>query len=129
VSSLPVQLTSFVGRQAELAEARRLAAASRLLMLTGLGGCGKTRLPVELGGRLGEEHGETWFCDLAAAADPLQVTAVVAASVGVEPANLAQRLRARRALLVLDNCEHVIEAAAWTASRWRWSLRLPSSAA
>lgn len=117
MSALPVQLTSFVGREAELAEAEALAASSRLLTLTGAGGCGKTRLAVELAGRLSRDHGETRFCDLTAAADPEMVPGIVAGSVGVEAAGLAQWLRSNPCLLVLDNCEHVLEAAAGVATK------------
>ena len=116
MGGLPVQLTSFVGREAELADAGALAARSRLVTLTGAGGCGKTRLAVELADLVSRDHGATWFCDLTRATDPEMVQGVVAGSVGVEPAQLAQRLRSRRCLLVLDNCEHVLEAAAGTAT-------------
>jgi len=116
VGGLPVQLTSFVGREAELAEAGALGARSRLVTLTGAGGCGKTRLALELADRLSRDHGATWFCDLTRAVDPDMVPGIVAGSVGVEPARLTQRLRGRRCLLVLDNCEHVLEAVAGTAT-------------
>ena len=116
MSGLPVQLTSFVGREPELAEAGALAASSRLLTLTGAGGCGKTRLAVELAERLSRDHGETRFCDLTAAADPEMVSGIVAGSVGVEAAGLAQWLRSHPCLLVIDNCEHVLDAAAGVAT-------------
>jgi non-specific serine/threonine protein kinase len=113
-----VQLTAFIGREAEMAQARRLSGRSRLLTLTGPGGSGKTRLARELAAELEPERGEVWFCDLTTATDPSMVEATVAASV--DPAGsgaatsdqLADRLRSRRALLLLDNCEHVLEAAA-----------------
>jgi non-specific serine/threonine protein kinase len=118
--NLSQPLTSFIGRKREIAEARRLFEATRLLTLTGAGGVGKTRLGHEIAAGLLDdpEHG-VWLVELAALADPLLVPQAVAASLGVreEPerslaATLVDALRPRQLLLVLDACEHLIEACA-----------------
>ncbi|MDP9247461.1 MAG: AAA family ATPase, partial [Candidatus Dormibacteraeota bacterium] len=120
---MSVQLTAFIGREEEMAQARRLAGRSRLLTLTGPGGCGKTRLATELAAQLEREHGEVRFCDLTSATEPSMVEATVAAALGADsvldatPDRLAGRLRSHRALLLLDNCEHVLEAAAALAEQ------------
>ncbi|HEY4866398.1 MAG TPA: cyclic nucleotide-binding domain-containing protein [Candidatus Dormibacteraeota bacterium] len=120
---MSVQLTAFIGREEEMAQARRLAGRSRLLTLTGPGGCGKTRLATELAAQLEREHGEVRFCDLTSATEPSMVEATVAAALGADsvldatPGRLAGRLRSHRALLLLDNCEHVLEAAAALAEQ------------
>ena len=118
--NLPRQLTSFVGREKEIAECARLLEHARLLTLTGAGGCGKTRLALRLAERLLEKRpGGVWFVDLAPLADPERVAHAAAAAVGVreEPGRspawtLCDALASRRALLVLDNCEHVLRACA-----------------
>jgi predicted ATPase/class 3 adenylate cyclase len=118
--NLPVQLTSFVGREREVAELKPLLASSRLLTLTGPGGTGKTRLAL----RLATEESDSfaagvWLVELAPLADPTLVTHTVAATLGVQeqPGRpildvLRDYLRAKVLLLVLDNCEHLIEACA-----------------
>jgi class 3 adenylate cyclase len=118
--NLPAQRTSFVGRMVELAEVVSLLAESTLVTLTGSGGCGKTRLAIHAGAEvLDAEPDGVWFADLAAVSDPAAVPAQVAAMFalkegpGMTPADaLAAYLSRRRALLILDNCEHVIDAAA-----------------
>jgi predicted ATPase len=112
----PVWLTSFVGRQQELAEVQRRLAQTRLLTLLGPGGTGKTRLAVAAALR---EHGSWWFAALDACGEPALVPRAVAAAVGVSEVSgipLADSLLADAAglegLLVLDNCEHVAAAAA-----------------
>jgi predicted ATPase/DNA-binding CsgD family transcriptional regulator len=118
--NLPVQLTSFVGRQAEMAAVRRLLAETRLLTLTGPGGAGKTRLALQVAADLADAYPDgVWLAELASLSDPALAPATVAAALGVrEPvgrplvATLADRLRGRAVLLVLDNCEHLVEAAA-----------------
>ena len=112
----PAWLTSFVGRQRELAEVRRRLAQARLLTLLGPGGTGKTRLAVAAALR---ERGSWWFAALDACGEPALVPGVVAAAVGVSEVPgipLADSLLAEAAglegLLVLDNCEHVAAAAA-----------------
>jgi predicted ATPase len=118
--SLPPQLTDFVGREAELADvARRLAAGARLVTLTGAGGSGKTRLALEVAGRARPDFaGGERFVDLAPLADPALVPQALATSLGVpeEPDRplVETVIRALsgwpRLLLLLDNCEHLMEA-------------------
>jgi predicted ATPase/DNA-binding CsgD family transcriptional regulator len=119
--NLPVQLTSFVGRERELAElSRRLAEPTRLLTLTGTGGVGKTRLALRAAEQVaGFFPDGAWLVELAPVHDPALVPPEVAAALGVEqrggqtlvPA-LLDHLRDRRLLLVLDNAEHLIAACA-----------------
>ena len=119
-STLPVQLTSFVGREREIAEVRRLQAGTRLLTLTGAGGSGKTRLALQVADELlwAYPHG-VCFVDLAALADPTLVPRTVAAALGLQSSEaqapveaLTAFLRPRSLLLVLDNCEHLLAACA-----------------
>ena len=113
---LPVQLTSFVGRQLELAEVERRIGQARMLTLLGPGGTGKTRLALAVAER---QAGDRWFAALDACLEPKLVLHVVAAAVGareVPGTPLAETLLQHAAgldgLLVLDNCEHVAAAAA-----------------
>jgi predicted ATPase/class 3 adenylate cyclase len=118
-NNLPTQLTTFIGRSDELAEARRLLAATRLLTLTGPGGTGKTRLSLELASSVAERFPDgTFFVPLEPIRDPMLVVPRIATAVGlVDSGNrpiaelLGEWLVARRVLLVLDNFEQVIEAA------------------
>jgi non-specific serine/threonine protein kinase len=118
--NLPHPIASFVGRDREIAEVGRLLATTRLLTLTGAGGVGKTRLAHEVAvGVLDDYPDGVWLVELAALADPALVPRAAAAVMGVreEPdrpqaATLADALASRRLLLVLDNCEHLIEACA-----------------
>jgi predicted ATPase/DNA-binding XRE family transcriptional regulator len=121
--NLPAQLSSFVGREREQAELRRLIATNRLVTLTGSGGSGKTRLALQVAqALLGEFAGGAWLADLTALSDPALVLPAVAAVCGVPEAagrslqaGLAEFLRDRQLLLLLDNCEHLIEASAQLA--------------
>jgi predicted ATPase/DNA-binding NarL/FixJ family response regulator len=119
-NNLPLELSSFVGREKELLEVERLLDDTRLLTLTGPGGCGKTRLALAAAGELleGFEDG-AWVVDLAPLADPSLVPQAVASTLGVreQPARpltepLSDYLESRKVLLVLDNCEHLVEACA-----------------
>jgi predicted ATPase/DNA-binding SARP family transcriptional activator len=117
---LPVQLTSFIGRERELAEVRRLLAGTRLLTLTGAGGSGKTRLALEAAGGATPELVDRVACvELAPLTDGRRVPELVASQLGIseQPGRstmdaLVAALRTGRLLLVLDNCEHVIEPCA-----------------
>jgi hypothetical protein len=117
-SNLPQPRTRFIGREAALADCARLLATSRLVTLSGIGGCGKTRLAQELARQQLDAFADgVWFVDLAPLQDGERVAAVVAATLGVadidgaslEP-RLAEHVATRRLLIVLDNCEHVIDA-------------------
>src|SRR5918994_6107080 len=119
-NNLPLELSSFVGREKELAEVKRLLENNRLLTLTGSGGCGKTRLALALAGELVEGYEDgVWVVELAPLADPSLVPQAVASTLGVreQPGRsvieaLSYYLRTRKVLLVLDNCEHLIDACA-----------------
>jgi predicted ATPase/class 3 adenylate cyclase len=119
-TNLPAQLTSFVGRRREMVELRELAPRHRLLTLVGVGGTGKTRLMLELAGELGASFGDgVWLAELASITDPRLVVGEVGRAVGIseEPGRetietLTDFLRDKELLLLLDNCEHVIAAAA-----------------
>jgi predicted ATPase/class 3 adenylate cyclase/DNA-binding CsgD family transcriptional regulator len=122
-NNLPVQLSSFVGREAELAELGRLLPDHRLLTLTGAGGCGKTRLALQAASEALERFPDgAWWVELAAQHDPKLVGAAIAEALGVRPLlgmtelqAAAAYLASRRALVVLDNCEHLLEACAEAA--------------
>jgi non-specific serine/threonine protein kinase len=124
-SNLPVQLTSFVGRERELAELKNALATTRLVTLTGPGGCGKTRLALRLAGDLVDERPDgVWLIELGPLTDPDLVPITTARSVGVHPQperplieTLVGGLESKCALLVVDNCEHLIDAAADLVSR------------
>jgi predicted ATPase/DNA-binding CsgD family transcriptional regulator len=113
-------LSSFVGREKELAEVKRLLADTRLLTLTGSGGCGKTRLALAAASELVEGFEErVWFVELAPLADRSLVPQAVASTLGVreQPGRsptetLSDYLGSKKVLLILDNCEHLIEACA-----------------
>lgn len=120
LSNLPAHLTSFIGRERELAAVRRAQASTRLITLTGPGGGGKTRLALALAGELlwAYPHG-VWFVNLAPLADAALLPQVVASALeirtsGPQPLTetLTDVLRARHLLVVLDNCEHLLPACA-----------------
>ncbi len=117
-NNLPVQVTSFVGREADLVDVKRLLATHRLLTLVGPGGAGKTRLALQAAAEAAPDDG-VWMVDLAPLADPERVTQAVATVLNVreEPGRpvtgaLAESLRDKDLLLILDNCEHLIGAVA-----------------
>ncbi|MBW3663126.1 MAG: winged helix-turn-helix domain-containing protein [Actinobacteria bacterium] len=125
VTNLPTALTPFVGRQLELVDLAERLASARLVTLTGPGGCGKTRLATEAAARMASAWREgVWFVDLAPVATGDRVVEAVARALGVrgesgEPLTerLVSYLRMRRVLLVVDNCEQVIEASAGLVTR------------
>ena len=119
-TNLPLELSSFVGREKEVAEVKRLLGDNRLVTLTGPGGCGKTRLALAVAFEVVEDFGEgAWWVGLAPLSDPTLVPQAVAQALEVheQPGfslteTLADALRNKRLLLILDNCEHLIEACA-----------------
>lgn len=123
--NLPVQLTTFIGREQEIAEVKRLLGAARLLTLTGPGGCGKTRLALRVVADSVDQHPDgVWFVDLAPLADAAFIPSSVAAALDVpeQPTRpltdtLADYLRTKTLLLVLDNCEHLRTACQVLADR------------
>jgi predicted ATPase/class 3 adenylate cyclase len=112
--------TSFIGRESEAGEVQAAVKAHRLVTLTGVGGVGKTRLALEVAGRLVDEFPDgVWFFELAAVTDPAAVPDAVAAVLGItqQPGksvaqSVAAALEGRMRLLVFDNCEHLLNAAA-----------------
>jgi predicted ATPase/transcriptional regulator with XRE-family HTH domain len=118
--NLPAPLTSFIGRERAVADLRTRLGGVRLLTLTGAGGCGKTRLALEVAtGLLDRCPDGVWLVELAGLADPALVPQAVAAAVGVRElpgrdlaGALLAALPGQRLLLVLDNCEHLLEACA-----------------
>ena len=118
--NLPTQLTSFVGRGAQLAEVRKSLAQSRLVTLTGAGGAGKTRLGVEVANQVaGDYRGGVWYVDLAPITDPDLVPVAVARALGLpdQPGcstmeTLLRFVRDHQMLVVLDNCEHLLDTCA-----------------
>ncbi|WP_157519695.1 ATP-binding protein [Herbidospora daliensis] len=118
--NLPADTTSFVGRRAEAADVARLLAESRLVTLTGVGGVGKTRLAVQVGRDLLPRTPDgVWLVDLSGLTDPGLVAETVSDALGLAGQNarppadeLRDHLADRRALLVLDTCEHLVEACA-----------------
>lgn len=118
--NLRLQATSFIGREAEMAELQTAVKAHRLVTLTGVGGVGKTRLALEVAARSESDFSDgVWVIELAAVGDPATVPEAVAAVLGIalQPGmsmaeSVAAALEGRSRLLVLDNCEHVLDAAA-----------------
>jgi len=118
--NLPGEMTTFVGRQRRLDDAARLLETSRLITLTGVGGVGKTRLALRLAARLAPTFPDgAWIADLAPLADPGLLDRTVAQALGIRdqsarpcPDILIEHLSDSGTLLVLDNCEHLVNAAA-----------------
>jgi predicted ATPase/class 3 adenylate cyclase len=122
-NNLPAQLSTFVGRARELSEVRVLVESSRMVTLIGAGGCGKTRLSLQVAAEMLDGTGDgVWLVELAAVADPDAVPAVIAEALGIAPQarretleTLLDALAPQDILIVLDNCEHLIDACAKTA--------------
>jgi predicted ATPase len=118
--NLPLQLTRFIGREKVIDEVKALTSAQRLVTLIGTGGAGKTRLSLQVAFDLLDTFTDgAWFVELAPINDAALITQTVATAIGLheEPgqsigATLTDRLRTRKALLILDNCEHLVQAAA-----------------
>ena len=122
--NLPAEVSSFVGREADVSTVRRLLGEHRLVSLIGPGGSGKTRLSVEVGTRHG---GDVWRVELAPVTDPAEVPLAILTALGLrgqamvdrpkrsEAARLREALAGRTMLLILDNCEHLITSAAQVA--------------
>jgi predicted ATPase len=121
--NLTAQATSFIGREVEVKELAELVGSHRLVTLTGVGGVGKTRLALQVAAQLVTEFPDgVWLVELAPLGDPEAVAEVVAAVFGVTARPgisiaeaVAQVLLGRRLLIVLDNCEHVLDGAAAVA--------------
>jgi predicted ATPase/class 3 adenylate cyclase len=119
-NNLPQQMTSFIGREQALVDLRRLLPKTRLLTLTGSGGCGKTRLSLQVAAELLEQFPDgAWLVELAPLSDSDLVPPTVASVLGLkeEPSKpiiqtLTEYLKDKRLLLLLDNCEHLLEACA-----------------
>ena len=124
-SNLPVPLTSFVGRQRELAEVDRLLTQARLVTLIGTGGTGKTRLMVEVARRVASRFDDgVWLAELAALGDPGEIAPEISRALGVaavpgRPAldAIVEFVASKDLLLVLDNAEHLIDGVAQIAER------------
>ncbi len=121
---LPPQFTSFVGRDAEIEEVLRIVGANRLVTLTGAGGVGKTRLAVQVAARLDGDFADgVWYVDLAPITDPDVVPLAVTRALGLPDQagrttmdTLTRVIAGRHVLVVLDNCEHLIDACAALAT-------------
>jgi predicted ATPase len=118
--NLPAELTTFIGRRSELAQARRQLGESRLLTLTGVGGVGKSRLALRLASELSRAFPDgVWLVELTTLADPSLVASRVAVTLGLRQDSgrlslevLAEYLADRHLLALLDNCEHLLDACA-----------------
>jgi predicted ATPase/class 3 adenylate cyclase/DNA-binding CsgD family transcriptional regulator len=121
---LPPQPTSFIGRQGQIDDVRRILADNRLVTLTGAGGVGKTRLAVQIATQVADEYADgVWFVDFAPITDPDVVPVAVIRAVGLRDQlgrsateMLLSFIGERRMLLVLDNCEHVLDPCATLAA-------------
>jgi predicted ATPase/DNA-binding CsgD family transcriptional regulator len=121
---LPAEVTSFVGRRQELREVKRLVTATRLLTLTGSGGVGKTKLAVRAAAEMSRGFPDgVWLVMLDSIHDPMLVTQAAFAALGLQDrsagwslSTLTEYLAAKRLLLVLDNCEHLLDGCAVLAS-------------
>ncbi|MFE4756792.1 ATP-binding protein [Streptomyces mirabilis] len=123
--NLPAAVTSFVGRRQEIGEVRRLLGAARLVTLTGAGGVGKTRLAIETGAEASPAFADgVWLVDLAPVRQPELVAQAVVTALGIPDQStrppveqLIDHVARRQALILLDNCEHLVEACAVLTDR------------
>jgi non-specific serine/threonine protein kinase len=119
-NNLPIQLTSFVGREREMQEVKSLLASHPLVTLLGPGGTGKTRISLQIGADLLKQYSDgVWLVELAPVADPALVARTIASAIGAKEEGgnsltqtLVETLKTRRLLLIVDNCEHVIAVCA-----------------
>jgi hypothetical protein len=122
--TLPIRITSFVGRTQELADVVELVGANRIVTLAGAGGVGKTRLAIEAATRLGDTFPDgVWFCDLGPLSDPDAVPQTLRLALGVREElsrtdleSVCVHLSDAGALVLLDNCEHLVQASAELAT-------------
>ncbi|HEX7972867.1 MAG TPA: tetratricopeptide repeat protein [Anaerolineales bacterium] len=122
-TNLPAQLTSFIGRERDLAEVEHLLSTARLVTLTGTGGSGKTRLAIQIGYEISGEYPDgVWLVDLAPLRDPALVAQLAGQALGLrldpgQPVleSLLGYMRSKQLLLILDNCEHLSQASAQLA--------------
>ncbi|MEP7147074.1 MAG: tetratricopeptide repeat protein [bacterium] len=119
-NNLPVQLTSFIGREKEIKEIKKVTAETRLLTLTGSGGTGKTRLSLQVGADIIDDFvNGVWFVELAGVQDPGILPQLIANIFGIKDQqgksqedNLIDYVKDKKMLIILDNCEHLISACA-----------------
>jgi predicted ATPase/DNA-binding SARP family transcriptional activator len=119
-SNLPIPLTSFIGREQEIKSLEEIFEGTRLLTLTGVGGCGKTRLAIQLAGQISGQFSDgVWWVELAAIQDEKLLVQTVKKTLGISDNEIASAeesminyLNTKRVLLVVDNCEHVITTCA-----------------
>ncbi|MDQ3987328.1 MAG: LuxR C-terminal-related transcriptional regulator [Actinomycetota bacterium] len=119
-TNLPLQLTTFVGRETEMQELKALLGGSRMVTLTGSGGCGKTRLSIQVAADLVDGYPDgVWWVDLGPITDPALVPNAVASALGIKEVplqplidTLISYLRDKELMILLDNCEHLVESSA-----------------
>jgi predicted ATPase/DNA-binding CsgD family transcriptional regulator len=120
LTNFPIQLTSFIGREREIADIQRLLFTSHLITLTGAGGSGKTRLAIQIANSVSESFADgAWLVDLVPLREPAFVPQLVAQVFGLRPSpeqplleTLLNFVHSKQLLLILDNCEHLTEACA-----------------
>jgi len=122
-NNLPVQLTSFIGRENEIAEIKEELKVHHIVTLTGPGGTGKTRLSLQVAADLLDQfHHGVWFIELAPLTDPDLIPQTILSAIGISEQSgkpldvLREYLRQKKSLIVLDNCEHLLEASANVAN-------------
>ena len=124
-TNLPISLTSFVGREKDVERVKQSLAGHCLVSLIGVGGIGKTRLSQQVGRQVFEEYANgVWLVELASLNDPALIPQTVATVLGIQPQSnrptieiLIQVLRAKTTLVILDNCEHLLDACAQLVDR------------